>query len=252
MNYDEFSGLMKYRRSIRKFKPDPIPDEYITKILDASRYAMSGANAQPWEFIVVKNRDTIKRLNSVWLEFDHDLAWSLELQRIPKYRHPAYNLPDEEEDRTKQMLAEWGDAPVCICVIEDPRKQFGSVLAARSNLCSHSQNVFATTMGHLSMAMHLAVASLGLGSQRVDILVQEPYRQILKYPEPLSLNVIVPVGYRAYEPGAPHRLPLKNLVHHEEYDMSKYIRGAAFLKYLDSIRALGKPGYRVVLGEGKG
>jgi nitroreductase len=42
------------RRSIRKFKPDPVPDECITALLESARPAPSGCNAQPWRF---KNSD---------------------------------------------------------------------------------------------------------------------------------------------------------------------------------------------------
>ncbi len=72
------------------------------------------------------------------------------------------------------------------------------------------------------------------------------------YPEPLNLNVIIPVGYRAYEPGPSHRLPLEELVHYDRYDMGKYLRDEDFLKYLERIRMLGRPGYRVVIEDGKG
>ena len=48
------------RRSIRKFKPDPIPDEYITALLDAARLAPSGSNAQPWSFNSQRQRNKIK------------------------------------------------------------------------------------------------------------------------------------------------------------------------------------------------
>lgn len=41
------------RRSIRKFKPDPIPDEHIRELLNAARLAPSGCNAQPWRFKIV-------------------------------------------------------------------------------------------------------------------------------------------------------------------------------------------------------
>jgi len=47
MQIDEFLELVKKRRSIRRFKPDPIPEECVMKILEAGRWAMSGANAQP-------------------------------------------------------------------------------------------------------------------------------------------------------------------------------------------------------------
>lgn len=45
------------RRSIRKFKSEPVPDEYINELLDAARLAPSGCNAQPWRFRIVKEKE---------------------------------------------------------------------------------------------------------------------------------------------------------------------------------------------------
>jgi nitroreductase len=45
------------RRSIRKFKPDPISEEHITALLDSARLAPSGSNSQPWRFKVVRDRE---------------------------------------------------------------------------------------------------------------------------------------------------------------------------------------------------
>ena len=53
---------IEQRRSIRKYKPDPVPDHIITKLLDAARLAPSGCNAQPWRFKVIKNEDDRKLL----------------------------------------------------------------------------------------------------------------------------------------------------------------------------------------------
>lgn len=50
------------RRSIRKFKSDPIPDEYIAELLNAARLAPSGCNAQPWRFKIVKDQETRSKL----------------------------------------------------------------------------------------------------------------------------------------------------------------------------------------------
>jgi len=53
------------RKSIRRYKPDPIPDEMIDKILEAARWAPTGENYQPWRFIVIRNpktKDKIGRL----------------------------------------------------------------------------------------------------------------------------------------------------------------------------------------------
>ncbi len=50
------------RRSIRRFKAEPIPDEHITELLMAARLAPSGSNAQPWRFKIVKDEETKSRL----------------------------------------------------------------------------------------------------------------------------------------------------------------------------------------------
>lgn len=44
------------RRSIRKFKPEPVPAECINELLDAARLAPSGCNAQPWRFKIVTDQ----------------------------------------------------------------------------------------------------------------------------------------------------------------------------------------------------
>src|SRR3990167_9388273 len=51
--YELLYDIIRRRSSIRKLKPDPIPDENIQKIIEAGRWAMSGATSKPWEYIVV-------------------------------------------------------------------------------------------------------------------------------------------------------------------------------------------------------
>lgn len=53
------------RRSIRKYKPDAIPDELITEMLEAAMAAPSASNAQPWEFVVVRDPKTRRALSEV-------------------------------------------------------------------------------------------------------------------------------------------------------------------------------------------
>ena len=56
----DFYEVIRTRRSIRSYKPDPIPDEVLTKVLEAARIAPSGSNRQPWKFIIVKD-EALKR-----------------------------------------------------------------------------------------------------------------------------------------------------------------------------------------------
>ncbi|MBA7466374.1 Albonoursin synthase [subsurface metagenome] len=54
--------LIKTRRSIRKYKLDPIPEKEINKILEAGRWAPSASNRQPWSFIVLRSEETKRKL----------------------------------------------------------------------------------------------------------------------------------------------------------------------------------------------
>jgi len=54
MDYESFLKLVKNRRSIRDFKTDPIPDDFVDKIIEAARWAPSSFNEQPWFYIVAR------------------------------------------------------------------------------------------------------------------------------------------------------------------------------------------------------
>ncbi len=62
MDYDSLLELVKKRRSTRKFKPGSIPDEYVDKIIEVARWAPSGANSQPWDFIVIKKPELKQKI----------------------------------------------------------------------------------------------------------------------------------------------------------------------------------------------
>ncbi len=56
---------IRTRRTVRDFRPDPVPDDVLYRILQAARWAPSSSNTQPWHFIVIKNPDTIKQLGTI-------------------------------------------------------------------------------------------------------------------------------------------------------------------------------------------
>ena len=51
----DFSEAIHTRRSVREFKGDTIPEDVLTRVLDAARIAPSGSNRQPWRFILIKD-----------------------------------------------------------------------------------------------------------------------------------------------------------------------------------------------------
>jgi len=63
----DFLTLVRKRKSIRKYKRDPISREKVLDVLEAARLAPSAGNRQPWHFVVVTDRDTISKLGlSAW------------------------------------------------------------------------------------------------------------------------------------------------------------------------------------------
>jgi nitroreductase len=66
---DALEAIRK-RRSVRKYTGDPIPRRDLETIVDAGRLAATGGNRQPWDFIVVTERETIDQLKvaAQWME----------------------------------------------------------------------------------------------------------------------------------------------------------------------------------------
>ncbi|MFH1003165.1 MAG: nitroreductase family protein [Chloroflexota bacterium] len=237
MNIDDFLGLAHQRRSIRKFKPDPVPDADIEKMLEAARWAMSGANAQPWEFIVIKNRDTIQKITELHRDARME-TYYLELTRLPELRHPAHSKPPE--------LSGFKDAPVVILVLGDRRTFQASVLA--SNYLAGEAGAGATYVQGLANAtfsLCLAAAALGLGTQWVTVtrLFEIPLKRLLDVPDVMGIRTLVPVGYSAYQPKAAYRRELKEFVHYEKYDRSKYRTGKEITDFVARLRGHTKPNY---------
>lgn len=57
-------AIMKLR-SVRKFDDRPLPEDVLTAILDAGRRAQSSKNTQPWEFVVIQDRDRLTALSKL-------------------------------------------------------------------------------------------------------------------------------------------------------------------------------------------
>ena len=59
---NETIEVIKRRRSIRKFKPKQIPDEYLQEILECAILAPNARNQQKWHFIVIQNKETLDKM----------------------------------------------------------------------------------------------------------------------------------------------------------------------------------------------
>ena len=61
----EVYECVRSRLTVRDFKPDPVPDRVITKLLQAARWAPSSRNRQPWQFVVIQDRETLERIGQI-------------------------------------------------------------------------------------------------------------------------------------------------------------------------------------------
>ncbi|HEY4717187.1 MAG TPA: nitroreductase family protein [bacterium] len=70
-NLNEVERLLKTRRSVRLYKKDDVADDVIKKIVDLAHWAPSGMNAQPWRFVIIKDKNLIEEIRKVtvkWME----------------------------------------------------------------------------------------------------------------------------------------------------------------------------------------
>ena len=182
-DYDVLYRIMTTRMSVRRIKPDPIPEEYVEKILEAGRWAMSGANGQPWEYLVIKDAKKKKELYDAFQDTNQEFCFWMEQMRPFELRHPAFQVKgDDLKDEWQkirnstggQQRRPWHEAPVVIVVLGDGRRQWATVNAAFTfgRHASHFTDGLANTCTH----MQLAIASLGLGSHWGTVHVQEPLK----------------------------------------------------------------------------
>lgn len=61
----EVWDALRTRLTIRQFKPDPVPDELVTRLLQAALWSPSSRNLQPWRFVVIQDRETLGKIGAV-------------------------------------------------------------------------------------------------------------------------------------------------------------------------------------------
>ena len=248
--YEMLIDLLTQRRSSRKFRPDPLPKGAIEKILEAGRWAMSGANGQPWEFIVVTDPSVREALLKLYREHIDDYNFWLEQMRIPDLRHPAFQLTGSLDEQREKLRARPGfaHAPALIVVLGDGRRQWTTVMGGHT--MGRHQSHLTDALSNACMLMHMAAAALGLGSQWVTIHIEGSFKRLLGVPDVMTLYQIIPVGY----PDGPHkkttRRKLSEIVHYDHYDEKKHMTNKQIVEYVRTMREKTMSKY-IKAGEGK-
>ena len=64
-NAQNLINFLKRLRAVRQFRPDPIPQKIVAAVLDVARWSGSASNKQPWEFVVIRNKETLRVLSKL-------------------------------------------------------------------------------------------------------------------------------------------------------------------------------------------
>ena len=201
-------------RSLRHFKPDPVPQELITKVLDAAIRASSGGNTQHWTFIVVRDAEKRRQIAAIYRKAS-DYA-SANYAARPKPDH----LTDEQY---AQFLANSGylwdhmaDAPAILvpCLVKrEPPERASLPEVVQARYADHLANVQRISGSSIYPAIQniiLACRGLGLGTVITTnhILYENEVKAVLGIPDNVSTFALMPIGYPTRKYGPLTRKPV--------------------------------------------
>lgn len=177
----ELEMAIKGRRSVRRFKPTPVPKEVLERVLTLATWAPSGWNKQEWFFVVVQGekREALQRLFSSALP---------EIRPVLELVYPGQQKYVEEQ---LEFFNTYGGAPVL-------------VLAYAGVLPDRADDVLSTTVALQNL--FLAAYEAGLGTSWTDLMCvrEREINEILGIGD-RKLVCITPLGYPSVFPEAPAR-----------------------------------------------
>ncbi|MFT3866943.1 MAG: nitroreductase family protein [Nibricoccus sp.] len=173
--------IFRARRSVRKFKSDPVPEADIRKILDAARLAATSGNQQPWKFLVIRDPAKIEAMRAATVERSLNQA--------------SGTIDEKKKQMVEQRVSGYFSAPVYIVVLTDNQSQYVAY--------NHWDGPLAA--GNLM----LAARALGYGTVFIsDSIVDEITKSVLKIPDRYTRVCITPIGVPVAWPPPPAKKPL--------------------------------------------
>ena len=202
MDAENLLKIIQHRRSVRVYKTGKVTDQQLNLILEAARWAPSGANTQPWEFVVTRDRKKMKQVREIYSN-----EW-----RTRKKEDPVHY---------KGLKKDYvGDVSVLVLACGDARtKQV--YLTTRQP--SDREKLFQASIANSVQQMMLAAASMNLGTVWVSVReeVEPELRELFKVPDELRLLWVMPIGHASSWPKAKPRRPVSAFTHYEVYDRKK-------------------------------
>jgi nitroreductase len=202
-----FEAIYSQRQFIR-YKPDPVPREAIERIIDAAIRAPNGGNRQPWEFIVVTDRDLIRPIGEVY----RDVWLATFGATSPSDESPVY--------RAARVLAHhMPDVPAMIVVCADHRRGSPPPKPGEPLV----RNRHASSIWLAVQNLFLAARALGLGTRltTAHLRNEEPIRKLLDIPDHVETMAVIPLGYPEGTFGPTSRRPASEVTSYNRYGNRK-------------------------------
>jgi nitroreductase len=201
MDIENLERLIRGRRSIRQWKKDEVPDEFLKRAVELATWAPNGGNYQGWRFIVVKKKDIIEKLaDAVQSVADRIASW------------PEAASWQEDVRRYQKNASFFRNAPACIGVFASQyQSPMDRVLAVRESFDPEAREIVGfrrsapTAIQSAAAAittMLLAFHAMGLGAVWLGSPLQakKEIESILSVPSNMNLICLAAVGYPAESP----------------------------------------------------
>jgi nitroreductase len=202
-------------RALRRFKPDPVPDEVITKILDAAIRAPSGSNEQTWLFVVVKDAEQRRKISEVYRK-GGDILKALYANRT-KPEHMDQKQFDKLMASAMYLIDHMSEAPVLLLACLQPG-QVGAqpvqippeIQAAMKNLARMGGSSIYPAVQNII----LACRAFGLGTvlTTIHMFYEDEVKKILGLPAEVHTYALMPIGYPRDKFGPIRRRPVNEVV----------------------------------------
>ncbi len=195
------------RRSIRKFKQDPIPEDKIRLLLESARLAPSGTNTQPWRFVVVKDDNTKKKLQEAAHNQRH-------VRQAPVVIACCADLSAFKEfSKRVDELINSGALPERTRDVFIPYLKKGMDTVKKQDLVTAAAANVSIAVEH----MVLQAVELGLGTCWVRWYDDNKVKEILGIPDFVEVIALLPVGVPDEDTGQRPRLSIDKIVYSEKY-----------------------------------
>ena len=183
---DEFYELLKRRRTVREYSDAPVPIELIEKAIAAAGTAPSGANLQPWRFVVVKDADVKRKIRDAAEKEEYE---SYHGRMSEKWLRRLAVLGTDEHKPFLEI------APYLIVVF----RINSFVEDGETEPTYYSQESVGIAVGMLLAALH----NMGLATLTHTPSPMKFLQQILERPKNEVPFVLIPVGYPADDAKVP-------------------------------------------------